>query len=151
MYSPTFCALLLSAGLAWPAMAQTTASVTTPAAKTSVAPVSPNASTRAEALTTNMAQALALTPAQVEKVRAVNLTAVRNVETARQNYGQEPAKLKSYIEDVGLARLDRLKDILTPAQFMRYQQKREEKMGIPTLRGSQGTPPPGLPANRGEE
>ena len=106
---------------------------------------------RAEALTTNMAQALSLTPAQVEKVRAINLTAVRNVETARQMYKEEPAKLKGYVEDVGLARLDRLKEVLTPVQFTRYQQKREEKMGIPTLRGNQGNPPPGLPGGRGEE
>ncbi|MGI4762780.1 MAG: hypothetical protein ACRYF0_18865 [Janthinobacterium lividum] len=110
-----------------------------------------SAAVRTEALTTSMAQALSLTPAQIEKVRAINTTAVRNVETARQRYSQEPAKLRGYIDDVSLARLDRLKDVLTPAQFARYQQKREEKMGIPTIRGNQGTPPPGLPSNRGEE
>jgi Spy/CpxP family protein refolding chaperone len=110
-----------------------------------------SAAVRAETMTTNMAQALSLTPAQTEKVRAINLTAVRNVETARQRYSQEPAKLKSYIDDVSLARLDRIKEVLTPVQFARYQQKREEKMGIPTIHGNQGTPPPGLPGNRGEE
>jgi len=114
-------------------------------------PAPTNAAARAEALTTNMTQALGLTPAQQEKVRAINSTAVRNVETARQSYGQEPAKLRGYIDDVSLARLDRLKDVLTPAQFARYQQKREEKMGIPTIRGNQSTPPPGLPVNRGDD
>jgi len=98
-----------------------------------------------------MTQALGLTPAQQEKVRVINANSVRNVETARQRYGQEPAKLRGYIDDVSLARLDQLKDVLTPAQFARYQQKREEKMGIPTLRGNQGTPPPGLPSNRGDD
>lgn len=112
---------------------------------------SASAAARAEALTTNMTQALGLTPAQQEKVRAINTTSVRNVETARQRYGQEPAKLRGYIDDVSLARLDQLKDVLTPAQFARYQQKREEKMGIPTIRGNQGTPPPGLPGNRGDD
>jgi hypothetical protein len=106
---------------------------------------------RADALTNNMSQALSLTPAQTEKVRAINLTSIRNVETARQRYSQDPAKLKGYIDDVSLARLDRIKEVLTPVQFARYQQKREEKMGIPTIRGNQGTPPPGLPSNRGEE
>ena len=110
-----------------------------------------SAAARAEALTTNMTQALGLTPAQQEKVRAINTNSVRNVETARQRYGQEPAKLRGYIDDVSLARLDQLKDVLTPAQFTRYQQKREEKMGIPTIRGNQGTPPPGLPSGRGED
>lgn len=99
---------------------------------------------RANALTTNMAQALGLTPAQTEKVRTVNLNSVRKVEAARQRFRQEPGKLRGYIEDIGLARLEQLKDVLTPAQFTRYQRKREEKMGIPTTQGSQGNPPPGL-------
>lgn len=105
---------------------------------------------RATALTANMAQALSLTPAQTEKVRAINVGSVRNVEAARVRYRQEPGPLRSRIEAVGLARLEQLKDVLTPAQFARYQQKREEKMGIPTVHGTQGTPPPGL-GGRGED
>lgn len=129
--------------------AQTTASaVTKPAGPASAVAAPPAA--RAEALTTNMAQALGLTPAQVEKVRAINSHSVRNMEAARQRYAQEPAKLRGYLENVGLARLDQLKDVLTPVQFARYQQKREEKMGIPTLRGNQGNLPPGLRDGRGE-
>ncbi|TVT43201.1 hypothetical protein FNT36_03665 [Hymenobacter setariae] len=99
---------------------------------------------RANALTTNMAQALGLTPAQAEKVRVINTNSVRNVEAARQRFRQDPTKLRGYIEDIGLARLEQLKEVLTPAQFTRYQRKREEKMGIPTSQGAQGTPPPGL-------
>lgn len=101
--------------------------------------------TRADALTANIAQALNLAPAQVEKVRAINLASVRNVETARQRYMQQPSKLQSYIQEVGMARLEQLKDVLTAAQFAKYQQKREQKMGIPSVGGStRGTPPPGL-------
>jgi len=149
MFSKISLFLALGFGWATSALAQTAAA---PTQHASVKPATADATVaRAEALTTNMAQALSLTPAQVEKVRAINLTAVRNVEAARQLYRQEPAKLKSYIDDVGLARLDRIKEVLTPAQFSRYQQKREEKMGIPTIRGNQGTPPPGLPTGRGEE
>ena len=147
---------LLAALLLSPALLLAQARRPAPAAQPAPAQALPAAASasvqaRADALTTNMAQALSLTPAQIEKVRAINLTAVRNVEAARQLYKQEPAKLKGYVEDVGLARLDRLKEVLTPVQFTRYQQKREEKMGIPTLRGSQGNPPPGLPGGRGEE
>ena len=151
MLSKSLYALLLGAGLALPAAAQTTASAATHAAKTPAAPASATASARADALTTNMSQALGLTPAQTEKVRAINTTSVRNVEAARQLYSKDPAKLRSYIDDVSLSRLDRLKEVLTPVQFARYQQKREEKMGIPTIRGNQGTPPPGLSDRRGEE
>jgi Spy/CpxP family protein refolding chaperone len=142
--------LLLGLGLTLPVAAQTTAT-TSATPRPAKAPAPTSAAARAEALTTNMTQALGLTPAQTEKVRAINTTAVRNVETARQRYGEEPAKLRGYIDDVSLARLDRLKDVLTPAQFARYQQKREEKMGIPTIRGNQGTPPPGLRGGREEE
>lgn len=131
---------------ALPASAQKAPAQARPAAVSST-----TSAARAEALTTNMTQALGLSPAQQEKVRVINANSVRNVETARQRYGQEPAKLRSYIDDVSLARLDQLKDVLTPAQFARYQQKREEKMGIPNLRGNQGTPPPGLPSGRGED
>ncbi len=142
--------LFLSAGLA-------AAQVALPAKKPSVvsatkpAPAA-SAEDRVNALTTNMAQALALTPVQTEKVRAINTTSVQKVEAARQRYaGQPPAKLRGAIEDIGLARLEQLKDVLTPAQFSRYQQKREEKLGIPTVRGYQGTPPPTLGGRSGEE
>lgn len=145
------------AALALASLTVASAQTTRPAAAKPAATTQPSgapsatAAARAEALTTNMTQALGLTPAQQEKVRVINANSVRNVETARQRYGQEPAKLRGYIDDVSLARLDQLKDVLTPAQFARYQQKREEKMGIPTLRGNQGTPPPGLPSGRGED
>jgi len=146
---PKYSLLLLAALATQLAHAQPASAQKSPA-KPAPAP-SVSAAARAEALTTNMTQALGLTPAQQEKVRVINTNSVRNVETARQRYGQEPAKLRSYIDDVSLARLDQIKDVLTPAQFARYQQKREEKMGIPTIRGNQGTPPPGLPGNRGDD
>ncbi len=117
-------------------------------------PVSPRLNSvadRAEALTVNMTQALSLNSAQVEKVRVINTNSVRNLEAARVRFRQEPTKLRGYIEDIGLARLEQLKDVLTSAQFMRYQQKREEKMGIPTVRGNQGTPTPSLPTGRGDD
>jgi len=129
------------------------AQVAPPAKKSPAAPVTkptPPAATadeRVNALTTNMAQALGLTPAQTEKVRDINAKSVRGVETARQRYSTNPTKLRGAIEDIGLARLEQLKDVLTPAQFSRYQQKREEKLGIPTVRGYQGTPPPGMGGN----
>lgn len=122
---------------------------TRPAAKGAPAPAAApsNEATiqaRVEALTTNMTQGLGLTPAQAEKVRAINLSSVRNVEAARLRYRQDPAKLRGYIDEIGLARLEQLKDVLSATQFQRYQQKREEKMGIPKAGGVQGTPPPGL-------
>lgn len=106
-----------------------------------------NAEERVNVLTNNMVQALGLNPAQAEKVRTINTNSVRNVEAARQRFADNPTKLRGYIEDIGLARLEQLKDVLTPTQFSRYQQKREEKLGIPTVKGYQGTPPPSLGNN----
>lgn len=144
-FSAFYLPLLLSTSLA-------TAQVA-PATKTPTQPKAPAATAeeRVSKLTTSMAQALSLTPAQTEKVRDINTKSVRNVEAARQRYGQNPTKLRGAIEDIGLARLEQLKDVLTPAQFNRYQQKREEKLGVPTVRGYQGTPPPGMGGRSGDE
>jgi hypothetical protein len=143
LYLPLF----LSAGLA-------TAQVAPAGKKPPVAATAPakpaqtmSADARVAALTNNMVQALGLTPAQAEKVRDINTKSVRNVEAAHQRYSDNPTKLRGSIEDIGLARLEQLKDVLTPAQFNRYQQKREEKLGVPTVRGYQGTPPPSLGNN----
>jgi len=128
------------------ASAQTTAPP--PGKKPAAKPAPPaSAEERVAALTASMVQALGLTPAQAEKVRDINAKSVRGVETAHQRYGNNITKLRGAIDDIGLARLEQLKDVLTPAQFSRYQQKREEKLGVPTVRGYQGTPPPGMGSN----
>lgn len=101
---------------------------------------------RANALTDNMRQALALTPQQAERVRQINLTSVRSVETARQTYRQDVRKMAAVVDDIGQSRMALLKEALTPQQFNTYQRKREEKMGIPSTQGAQGTPAPGLPS-----
>lgn len=99
---------------------------------------------RANALTVNMQQNLGLTPQQVEKVRKINRRSVEQVEITRSRYKTEPRKMVPRIDDISQSRLSLLKDVLTPAQFEKYQRKREEKMGLPSMQGAQGTPPPGL-------
>ena len=99
---------------------------------------------RANALTANMQQNLGLSPQQTEKVRVINRRSVDNVETARVRYRTDPRKLAGVIESISSSRLSASKDVLTPAQFQKYQRKREEKMGVPNVQGVQGTPPPGL-------
>ncbi|SFQ50932.1 hypothetical protein [Hymenobacter arizonensis] len=99
---------------------------------------------KANALTANMQKNLALNPQQTEKVRVINRRAIDNVETARARYRTDPRKLAGIVESVSSSRLSAIKDVLTPAQFDKYQRKREEKMGVPNVQGVQGTPPPGL-------
>jgi hypothetical protein len=147
MLSKRFILLLLTL-LAGASLANAQVASAKKPSTTSTASATPSSvESRANALTTNMAQALGLTPAQVEKVRVINTNSVRKVEAARIHFRQDPGKLRGYIEDIGLARLDQLKDVLTPVQFTRYQRKREEKMGIPNVQGVQGNPPPGLGTN----
>lgn len=126
-----------------------TVALATPAAPadTDATPDEARIATRANALTENMRTALALTPQQTEKVSVINTTGVRNIEQARVRLRADPRKLQSFIETIGNTRLDALKDVLTPAQFDKYQRKREEKMGIPNVQGNTGNPVPGLPSN----
>ena len=99
---------------------------------------------KTNALTTNMQKNLGLTPPQTEKVRAINRRGVEGVESARLRYRTDPRKLAGVVESISRSRLEHLKDVLLPAQFEKYQRKREEKMGVPNVQGVQGTPPPGL-------
>ena len=99
---------------------------------------------KANALTTNMQQNLGLSPQQTEKVRVINRRGVEMVESGRLRYKADPRKLAGIIESAGRSRLEALKDALTPAQFNKYQRKREEKMGVPNVQGVQGNAAPGL-------
>lgn len=108
------------------------------------APAPASAEARANALTANMQQNLGLSPQQTEKVRTVNQRSVAAVENARARYRTDPRKLQGLVEGIGQSRLESLKEVLTPAQFDKYQRKREEKMGVPNVQGVQGTPAPGL-------
>lgn len=121
------------------------ASPATTRQETTEAPDAGRITARADALTENMRAALNLTPQQTEKVRSINTTGVRNVEQARLRYRTDPRKLQGYIESVGISRLEALKEVLNPAQFDKYQRKREEKMGVPSAPANTGTPVPGLP------
>ena len=99
---------------------------------------------KANALTANMQQNLGLSPQQTEKVRVINRRAVEQVESGRMRYKGDPRKLAGIVETAGSSRLSAIKDVLTPAQFGKYQRKREEKMGVPNVQGVQGNPAPGL-------
>jgi hypothetical protein len=99
---------------------------------------------KTNALTANMQKNLGLNPQQTEKVRAINRRSIDAVESAHLRYKTDPRKLAGVVETVSSSRLAAIKDVLTPAQFDKYQRKREEKMGVPNVQGVQGTPPPGL-------
>ena len=125
------------------ALAMATKSASAPVAD-AAAPSEAMVDAKANALTANMQRNLGLSLQQTEKVRVINRRAVEQVESARLRYRADPRKLAGLVESIGSSRLSALKDVLAPAQFDKYQRKREEKMGVPNVQGVQGTPPPGL-------
>ena len=106
---------------------------------------------KANGLTTNMQRNLGLSPQQTEKVRVINRRAVEQVETSFLRYKTDPRKLSGIVESAGSSRLSAIKDVLTPAQFAKYQAEREKKMGIPNVQGVQGNPAPGLSSGGGDQ
>ncbi|UYZ59840.1 hypothetical protein [Hymenobacter latericus] len=152
--------LLAAAPTAWaqtattkPKPADATGKTRGSATQTAPAPKLDDAKIEAQAngLTQGLKQALALSPQQEEKVRQINLRSVRQVEEARIRHRADLRKLNVIIEDIGQSRMAALKDVLTAAQFDKYQKAREKKMGIPNTQGNQGNAVPGLPPGRGEE
>ena len=86
---------------------------------------------RADEITAGMAKNLRLTPEQAQKIKAINLKSMQNAEVAKENFQNEPRKIVKQMDIINQTRLSQIKDVLTPLQFQQYQQRREEKMGVP--------------------
>jgi len=117
------------------ALATTTsfAQTTTAKPKTKAAQAAPETlEQRAETITKSMAAHLRLTPEQAQKVKAINLTNMQHAEAARKKHLKEPRLLVQQMDIISETRLSQLKDVLTPVQFQQYQQRREQKMGVPS-------------------
>ncbi|MFD1187886.1 hypothetical protein [Pontibacter rugosus] len=91
----------------------------------------PTLEQHAEAMTAGFTKNLRLTPQQTQKVYVINLTSLRHAEEAKEKFKNNPKKLVNQMEVIGQTRLSQLKDVLSPQQFQQYQQRREEKMGVP--------------------
>ncbi|MBC5994300.1 hypothetical protein [Pontibacter cellulosilyticus] len=110
------------------AYAQTTAATQNTATQ---APADKALEQRANDITAGMAKNLRLTPEQTAKVKAINLTGMRQVEEAKVKYKDDPRMVVKQIDIISQTRLSQIKDVLTPLQFQQYQDRREEKMGVP--------------------
>ncbi|WP_187261518.1 hypothetical protein [Pontibacter beigongshangensis] len=98
---------------------------------------------RAQEITASMAKHLGLSPEQVKKVGAINLASMQHAEAAKKEYKANPKKLVQQMDIIAQTRLSQIKEALTPMQFAQYQQRREEKMGVP--REAQSNPASGQP------
>lgn len=86
---------------------------------------------RADEITAGMAKNLRLTPEQAQKIKAINLKSMQNAEAAKEQFKKEPRMIVKQMDIISQTRLSQIKDVLTPLQFQQYQQRREEKMGVP--------------------
>ncbi|WP_299820484.1 hypothetical protein [uncultured Pontibacter sp.] len=86
---------------------------------------------RATDITASMAKHLRLTPEQTVKIKAINLNGMKQVEEAKVKYKDDPRMVVKQIDIISQTRLSQIKDVLTPMQFQQYQDRREEKMGVP--------------------
>ncbi|MEJ8757064.1 hypothetical protein WG947_08660 [Pontibacter sp. H259] len=86
---------------------------------------------RATAITQSMATNLRLTSEQFKKVNQINLNSMKLADKVLKKYKNDPKKLATEMDVVSQSRLSLIKEVLTPLQFSQYQQRREEKMGVP--------------------
>ncbi|MCJ8166709.1 hypothetical protein MKJ04_17820 [Pontibacter sp. E15-1] len=100
-------------------------------AKATTQPAQKSLEQRADEITAGMARNLRLTPEQTSKIRSINRTSMQSAEAAKQKYKKEPRLIVQQMDMISQTRLSQLKDVLSPIQFQQYQQRREEKMGVP--------------------
>ena len=101
------------------------------ATKAPAKPAGPTVEQRATAITQSMATNLRLTPQQFKAVNEINLNSMKLADKVLKKYKNDPKKLASEMDVISQSRLSLIKEVLTPLQFSQYQQRREEKMGVP--------------------
>jgi len=91
----------------------------------------PTLAQRASTITAGMVKNLHLNAEQAKKLQAINLASMQSAEAAKEKYKGDPRRIAAQMDIISQTRLSQIKDALTPLQFQQYQQRREEKMGVP--------------------
>lgn len=86
---------------------------------------------RAQEVTASMVKHLKLNAQQAKKVGIINLSNMQHLQEAIEKYKSNASKLAEQVDIINQTRLSQIKDVLTPHQFALYQQRREEKLGVP--------------------
>lgn len=102
-----------------------------PAAAKATIQAEPTLAQRAHAITASMVKNLHLNAEQAKKLQAINLASIQSAEAAKEKYKADPRQVVAQMDIISQTRLSQIKDALTPLQFQQYQQRREEKMGVP--------------------
>ncbi|PRY07354.1 hypothetical protein CLV24_1233 [Pontibacter ummariensis] len=86
---------------------------------------------RADAITASMVSHLRLSPEQAQEIKGINRSSMKFMEEAKLKYKDNPRKMVQQLDVISETRLSKIKDVLTPQQFQQYQNRREDKMGVP--------------------
>lgn len=86
---------------------------------------------RAQEVTDSMIKHLRLNAQQAKKIGAINLANMQHLQEAIGKYKSNASMLAEQVDIINQTRLSQIKDVLTPQQFVQYQQRREEKLGVP--------------------
>jgi Spy/CpxP family protein refolding chaperone len=81
---------------------------------------------RAEAFSKKMTKNLDLDATQQERVKVINLDRFKQLEEARSSFGGDRKQIASKVKEVNDAYFNNLKGILTPEQFSKFQEMKEE-------------------------
>jgi periplasmic protein CpxP/Spy len=82
---------------------------------------------KAAILTAKMEKALALTPEQVKKVKAINLTSAEKTVASREAAGLDKKKFHTEKKKIEAERDASLKTVLTPEQYGKFREMIDEK------------------------
>jgi periplasmic protein CpxP/Spy len=82
---------------------------------------------KATILTAKMEKNLALTPEQVKKVKAINLSSAEKTVASRDAAGEDKKKFHAEKKKIEEERDASFKSVLTPEQYTKYREMIEEK------------------------
>jgi len=81
---------------------------------------------RAESFTRRMTKNLNLEATQVERFKALNLDRFKQLEEVRASFGGDKKQIASKAKEVNDAFFSNAKGVLTPEQFAKFQEMKEE-------------------------
>ena len=85
-----------------------------------------SAEDRASAYTNRMTKKLNLDATQVERFKVLNIERFQQLQTAREMSGADKKQIGSKVKEINEAYFANAKGILTPEQFMKFQELNEE-------------------------
>jgi len=81
---------------------------------------------RSEAFTKRMTKNLSLEATQIERFKVINLDRFKQIEEARSSFGGDKKQISAKVKEINDAYFANAKGVLTPEQFTKFQEMKEE-------------------------